>query len=37
MKALPLALFCSVLFIWVVTAQAPASGERREFAIANFR
>ena len=36
MKALPLALVCSVLFIRVMLAQAPATGERHEFSIANF-
>jgi len=36
MKALSLALFCNFLFIQVVLAQAPAPGERHEFAIANF-
>ena len=36
MKALPLALFCNVLLIRVVTAQAPANGDRHEFVIANF-
>src|ERR1700691_3957949 len=36
MKALPLALFSNVLFIRVVMAQAPDTGERHEFSIANF-
>src|SRR5271170_1970174 len=36
MKALPLALYCNVLFIGVVMAQPPSTGERHEFAIANF-
>ena len=36
MKALPLALLCSVLFSWALVAQAPPAGERHEFAIANF-
>src|ERR1700722_11908391 len=36
MKALPLALFSLVLFVRAMLAQAPATGERHEFAIANF-
>jgi homoserine O-acetyltransferase len=36
MKALPLALVCNILFIRVMLAQAPATGERHEFSIANF-
>ncbi len=36
MKALPLALLCSILFIGGLSAQAPSAGERHEFAIANF-
>ena len=36
MKALPLALACSVLVIRVMLAQAPATGERHEFSLANF-
>src|ERR1700755_3554837 len=32
MKALPLALLCS----WALVAQAPSTGERHEFVIANF-
>src|SRR5580693_3261322 len=36
MKALPLALFSLVLFVRAMLAQAPATGERHEFVIANF-
>src|SRR3984957_10157231 len=36
MKALPLALLCNGLFSWTLVAQAPSTGERHEFAIANF-
>jgi homoserine O-acetyltransferase len=36
MKAFSLVLFCNFLFLQVVMAQAPATGERHEFAIANF-
>src|ERR1700678_2176280 len=36
LKALPRALVCNILFIRVMLAQAPATGERHEFSIANF-